>query len=397
MVELIIYFAFSSKMNNITQLVLHAGGPKTGSTAVQMFFKELRQKKIKPSDQLRFSFLSDKKTFNLSKVAHQIFTGDFRCSLDKFLRTSSGSVPDICSSLIFSAEHAGAPGQSDVRSNNLSRFLKSLYPVTVLYYVRPTMSLSLSLYLQKCKASGTFNSNALIKNLTRNQYGVATLVERFNHLYGVENVQIIPFKRELLACQDIRVDFAKCLNSDKDVVEALARVAKKTPSPNAQIDLEIFNILKSIYTKNIVTRNNAPPRPFIQFCTSGSWAGDKVIHTDVFTDDEIKVLHETSMAEFEKLISLGLRVDPPSDLSYYLKERKITSSDSYQMHLSEEQKQIFSRVLLRCQTTVPDHELTSALSHYSNLTENDAAIDASDFLSVFFSATKLLESEMSGL
>jgi hypothetical protein len=378
-------------MSEINRLVLHAGGPKTGSGAIQKFYQKLKKSKSNISDRLEFSFLSDQSSFNLGKIVNQIFKGNFRYSLEEFLSVSSGSVPDNCSTLIFSAERAGAPGQSDVRSNNLSRFLKSLYPVTVLYYVRPTMSLSLSLYLQTCKASGTFNSNDLIKNLTRNQYGVATLVERFNHLYGVENVQIIPFKRELLACQDIRVDFAKRLNSDKDVVEALARVANKTPSPGGQVDFQMLNILKSIYTKNMVTRNNKTPRLFNQFCTDGSWAGDKVIHTDVFTNDEIKALHETSVAEFEKLISLGLQADPPNDLSYYLKERKISSSDIYQMYLSEWQKQIFSKILLIFQSSEADHELTSALSHYSNLIENDAAIDASDFLSVFFSATKLLE------
>jgi hypothetical protein len=363
-------------MNWQPQIILHAGGPKTGSSSIQEFYNDNTQS-LHPKEHsldLPFAFLKDGNGNNLSRLADSIQRGVaneariFAILNSQIAKKSRNR--EILN--VFSAEHAGNPGLDFLQAYRLSTFLGTLGSVSVLYYIRPLIDLSLSLYAQGLKASAQLSAEPYLKRFMMGDGGARHILY-FNQLYGPDNVQTVPFSRDEFVDGDIRVDFASRLGA-KSFIDSIKEAASEVPSINEKIDWPMFMILRKIYISQGLHRGNTPPASFIQFITVGNWNGDRLCHRDLFSPAQIRLLHKLSQDEFCACQALSIKMPGPTkDVAYYLdgKNRKDVNLDDYLISLTEAQHKHLTGICNKFRRQFSDNNLNATLQKYLQFSKDE--------------------------
>lgn len=311
-------------MQNKFQIVLHAGGPKTGSSSIQRCFH--------PSEPLISKSLFDSLPFRLlhrpdSKLdyrprANQAPFLDFcwqnvssSTDIENWKKHYLCQIADISEQpfglkFVFSAERAGAPRLNLFKAQRLALFLESIAPVSrVLYYARPFISLCLSLGLQRVKSfairprgGSLFQTFKLVQS--------NHIVDKYDLLsacYQDSSILFRAFNRNLLAGNDVRVDFATHLNTPDEIVESLCSELSRISFANESIDLPVLILITKIYEDLSIPEKSQVPSFFNQFISVGNWSGPPCSLIDLFSPEEINYMYCKSLEEIAALKSFSLK------------------------------------------------------------------------------------------
>lgn len=338
----------NSKSMNDLEILLHSGGPKTGSGSIQRFYSKDLPALFSSqgiSRTMPFALLSQKPggvgSANMGKLTNPVMKGIGGGSnqilseviVDYHNRRLSNGLPNT---LVISAENAGYPALTFAEASRLAELLKehTIKPIKVVYYVRPLMDLSLSLIAQNIKAAASFKyARSIAKRLTGDH--CARKYCYFRHLYG-NQVYFYPFGRGLLHGADVRLDFASKISS-KELANELQSFAQQVPSSNAKINLPILKILRQLYASFSLDNQNRPPTLFNQFITEGQWEGSSLVHRDLFSSAVIQTLYANALEEAITLQHIGLPQGfEMLDLDGYMqKNENVCDANSYNSCLTE--------------------------------------------------------------
>lgn len=303
-------------------ILLHAGGPKTGTSSIQRFFDSRDPSPLSQDlkDCLPFQLLLSNSSSNLSKLTHNIFSNNLgsQQSIHRDLILDQISDAGMQKVSVFSAEHAGFPFLSFVQAHRLYSFLSCLGDVKVLFYIRNAIDLSLSLYAQNIKAHGIRNTERFFDSFEKGG-GALRILLCFYYLYGKDNVKSIFFERNSLYRRDVRLDFAFQLGADS-LMQDLAEAALAEPSTNEKIDYQTYRILANLYRRHkILPQERQPPKRFIQFVTVGSWNGLPLCHRDFIDPAQIRRLYNLTLREISECQLIDVEIPGHvKDLDHYL-------------------------------------------------------------------------------
>jgi hypothetical protein len=307
-------------------IILHAGGPKTGTSSIQRTFdpqgspiyqrilserilSDLPSQMLAPYNQGRNLDLLWGKQLDEASI------NKWKLDLKQQMARSanSGRV-----AYVFSAERAGAPQINARRSKQLAELLTSVGTVTnVLYYARPLLSLSLSLSLQQVKAFAIKPlSGKLFHRIGR--ISCTHIVDKYNFFrecYPDSQIDFRVFRREELEGSDVRLDFASQLATAKNLLELLRPELLALPSANESIDLPALLIMTKMHNILEIPENTRIPPLFNQFLSVGSWKGPRCSLLDLYTEDQIKLLHANSLEEIDSISDMA----QASKLNWFIK------------------------------------------------------------------------------
>ena len=305
-----------SKVSSATpHIILHAGGPKTGSGSIQRAFNP-REPQISKDllDKLGFQFLLSRvgNTSNLGKevadVTHCKLSSqqiiELRAHfLSQIDREINSELPD----LVFSAERIGRPLLSAGQAIRAADFLNTLGTVKrVIYYSRPIMSLALSLGLQYAK---TGRYHAITEILELSPGHIVDKYLMYSSGYKQAQISFCRFDRQALLGGDVRIDIASRISSLGDYLDDLEAQIRMVLPANEKIDLPILILLKKIYHEAVFSRGLNVPQLFINFITMGKWAGPPCMLLDLYTSEEIEILSQLSDLEVLAISSAGINSD----------------------------------------------------------------------------------------
>ena len=298
-------------------IILHAGGPKTGTSSIQRTFN--------PKN---FSINGcDLKNIPFKMLTRRLSAEDFsaECNQGRAFKHIWGNSIDLVMvdewrndllsqitretnhkniSYVFSAERAGAPKIDLLKSKQLAEFLCTIGRVNeVLYYARPLKSLYLALGLQQIKAFAirpkhrklfAINENISITHIT-DKY------RYFKDLYPDAKINFRVFQRRCLKNSDIRLDFAEQLSTSKEMLDKIRLELNKTPNSNKSIDLPVLKILTKLYEDFNVQENTRVSSLFLQFLSLGNWSGQPCTLLDIYTEEQVNIIKTRSQEEIEHL------------------------------------------------------------------------------------------------
>lgn len=299
------------------RIILHAGGPKTGSSSIQRVFHPQKS----PLSQ---SILSD---LPFQMLTRQAASADFgpKCNQGRNLDLIWGT--ELNEALInkwkldlkqqttesaksgrvvyvFSAERAGAPQLNVRQSKQLAELLISIGTVTkVLYYVRPLLALSLSLGLQQVKAFAIRPLNGMLFHRI-GRISCTHIVDKYKYFkacYPDSQIDFRVFSRSELEGSDVRLDFASQCATPTNLLDRLRLELLSLPSANESIDLPTLRIIAKLYNILVIPENTRIPSLFNQFLSLGSWKGPRCSLLDLYTEDQIRLLHAKSIEEIARL------------------------------------------------------------------------------------------------
>lgn len=238
-----------------SNIILHAGGPKTGSSSIQRTFHP-RNSQI--SSQIlsclpfrmmtRISSASDfrpecNQCINLDliwgKQVDEVSICKWKQDLRRQIRGSAGPTETY----VFSAERAGAPQIDKLKCSQLAALIESIGLVPkVIYYARPLLGLCLSLGLQQLKAFAIRPiSGRLFSRIGK--ISPTHIIDKYTYFRECYPDAIIDF-RTFIRCQlegsDVRLDFAAQLGTPTELLELLGIELLAQPSINESIDLPVL-------------------------------------------------------------------------------------------------------------------------------------------------------------
>jgi hypothetical protein len=301
----------SKESSAIPHIILHAGGPKTGSGSIQRAFNPQKPQISKDLlNNLGFRFFYSQKgiTSNLGGLVSQLFSGNLSSyELTQWKHAFSEQIRDPINSrspaFVFSSERMGSPHLGEVRSDRVVEFVKSLGSVEhVIYYARPILSLALSLGLQHAKSGKSQAINSMTKIRDRH---IVDKYLMYSSSYEHAQISFCRFDRQALLGGDVRIDIASRISSLGDYFDDLEAQIRMVPPANEKIDLPIFLLLKKIYHEAVFSQGLNVPQLFINFITMGKWAGPPCMLSDLYTSEEIEILHQLSDLEVLALGSAG--------------------------------------------------------------------------------------------
>jgi len=194
---------------------IHAGSDKTGSTALQYYFFNNRDKLLKnhstyypePFDGVNHSYLASYFESSPSTYVHGQLLGrsDEQCRISdkKFFEVLQKNIDsNPCSKLIISYE--GLMASSEDALYSLKQFCYQFFnKVVLICYARPPFSYAVSAIGQQIY-SGIYPSNPVITNW-------AEVLPRFWRVFGRENVILRCFSKNILKDRNIIPDFLKLI------------------------------------------------------------------------------------------------------------------------------------------------------------------------------------------
>jgi hypothetical protein len=298
-------------------IILHAGGPKTGTSSIQRTFHPQKSSiSQKILSELPFQMLARQSSpadfdpecnqgRNLDliwgKRLDEVLINKWKLDLK---RQTARNANYSRVSYVFSAERAGAPQLNMRRCKQLAELLTAFGTVTkVLYYARPLLALSLSLGLQQVKA---FAIKPLSGRLFHRigKISCTHVVDKYNYFrasYPDSQIDFRVFSKGELDGSDVRLDFAGQLATAKNLLELLRLELLALPSANESIDLPALLIMNKMYNILEIPENTRIPSLFNQFLSLGSWKGPRCSLLDLYTEDQIKFLHAKSLEEIEMI------------------------------------------------------------------------------------------------
>lgn len=346
----------------MTSIVLHAGGPKTGSGSVQRAFNPQKPQISQTLlEELEFQFLFAKAgiSANLGGLVGDLSAG--RMSTQEML----GWKQHLSSQLsrfnkldsrayIFSAEFSGAPRLTHERSARVAYFLDALGTIRqVIYYARPLMSLPLSLGLQKAKSGNSHNLYHIPR--IRPSHIVDKYLMYSSH-YEKAEISFCCFDRNLLLGNEVRIDFASRLSSSGKCPPNLEAEINLIPSSNEKIDLPILKLITKLYQEAGFGPDSKVPALFINFLTMGRWTGAPCTLLDLYSPEEIEGMYQNSILEISTLrnFTVNSSLSGIADFfqeslkskDYYMVRHTVHSSDlsAYQFRMTDAQRNIIGGI-----------------------------------------------------
>lgn len=346
----------------IPRIVVHAGGPKTGSGSIQRAFNPQKPQISKDLlEKLDFQFLFSKQgiTSNLGGLVNDLYTGHLSSyeleQWRQFFFTQFALPFDLKSrSFIFSAERMGSPHLTLVRCARAAEFVNSLGRVTeIIYYGRPLISLALSLGLQKAKSGDTRGIARMINVSPRH---IVDKYLMYASSYNHAKISFYHFDRQALLGADVRIDIASRICKFDNSLPDLEAQISLIPPANEKVDLPILLILKRLYQENSFRQDSTIPQIFINFITMGKWAGPPCALSDIYTYDEIEALYQISTQELSELRRANFNASlisladffhesmKPKDC-YITSQAYVDDSEPYGFRLTEAQRNIIHIIL----------------------------------------------------
>lgn len=346
----------------IPRIVVHAGGPKTGSGSIQRAFNP-RKPQISQDllEKLGFQFLFSKNgiTSNQGGLVTDISAGHLSdtevVEWRQFFLSQYGRLTNPESKLfVFSAERMGAPRLTSERSARVAEFINTLGIVKqVVYYARPIMPLALSLGLQRAKNGKT---RAIDMMTQVNPQHIVNKHMMFSSGYDQAEINFRRFDRHSLGGSDVRIDIASQLCKSGESISDLEKQLSLVSSANEKIDLPMLLLLKKLYREAGFGEKIKVPQVFINFITMGKWAGLPCTHADLYTSDEIEAMYQLSILEVSSLQSAGTNSslqrigdyfqDSLRPKDHYMARRgHVNDLDAYSFSLTEAQRNII-RIML---------------------------------------------------
>ncbi len=293
------------------QIVLHIGGPKTGTGSIQRAFNPQKpQVSLDLLDKLGFQFLYSKNNIssnlgplvnnlsseNLTTFEKKEWAQSFDLQFDQLKKSQSKS-------FVFSAERLGDPRINRVSCGRTSEFINSIGNVIeVIYYSRSIMSIALSLGLQHAKSG---KSKGIRGMTSIKPTHVVDKYRMYSSEYTSAKMGFYNFERNSLRGGDVRLDIAYRLARYENYLPQLEAELVALPNANEKIDRSMLSILRSLYHKNGIDDIKKVPPIFVNFITMGKWTGSPCIHSDLYTAEEIKILYQLQNQEISILREFG--------------------------------------------------------------------------------------------
>lgn len=388
-------------------IILHAGGPKTGSGSIQRAFNpQAKEPQIRQSllDQLGFRFLHSKlnTSANLGRLHNGLVDAkytDMEINAWRQWLLSQIKKSGCHSQYVFSAESAGSPKLRYDRAARLASFIESLGTMShVIYYARPIMSLSLSLGLQNLKAGASQASIGTVARIHPNH--IVTKYNIFKELYKDAKITFSCFERAKLVGCDIRLDIASRLGSSKQNLKLIKRDLSSVPPANEKIDRPILLIMRRIYGQLLTSESTAVPPIFNMFITMGKWCGPACTHLDLYSPAELEQLYEASIQEISSLKEAGNTFGQLAHFfeksllpkqNYMVSDRDPIDLSSYQFKMTLSQRDAIRKIRSKMRkmslTTLPEYRRLSSILSDSHQTEYMALEILPDILTASMKVT----------
>lgn len=335
-----------------TRLILHAGGPKTGSSSIQECFSPMQSNlPIDLIGKLGFRLITHQKTSNLS-----IITDDLqlrRHSLDEYgllvqdvkEQIKQGELQGD-TTFVFSSEHAGRPNLKFSEAAQMRKFLGLLaVDSEVLYYLRPLISFATAYYVQilkECALYPRFGFEILSSNDI-----AANRIIHFHHLYSRDRVNVVLFDPTRLFDTDIRIDFIQRITGEP-VSRLLKEAVAASEIFNSSISLQLYNILFGLYLEAGLAEPKRPPLSFVNFIDSGKWPGDSITLNDIFDEHQCAFIADQAISEYDSCSYLGIDMPCPGKQGPYAR-RKVEEQEilEYNFVLTQRQREVLEDLMTR--------------------------------------------------
>ena len=228
--------------------ILHIGMPKTGTSTIQEnFFKKVEDKRVKytelgcsnQSGHLYGLFLEDVENYHFFKQQNFTLTDIERFRTNTKKKLEQNFLNDSHSIYILSGEDLYHSQTNAIIQ--MKEYLDIFFrKILVVAYVRPAYPFCNSAFQQMVKYpdNGSFNPN-LIYHKYKN-------IERYDKVYGNENVKVIPFIPSGFMDNDIIADF--CHHTGIKKQYSTIKVANEAISKAAVSILFTFNFHKNVTT-----------------------------------------------------------------------------------------------------------------------------------------------------
>lgn len=235
------------------KVVLHIGCEKTGTTSIQRYLSENRDKLLS-----EYGVLYPRSLGRSNHTKFAIYACDESRGLTRFLNRdedlkSFREALEISflnevksydwSTLIISAEWLHPRVKSTEEFSRIKNLLKKIAgKIEILMYVRRQDEMAVSLYSTSLKSGSynDFNFPSITSAKLPYYYDFFTIYKCWRSMFGVGNVEVRVFDKEALYGGDILKDFLNLIGVD-EIVDSLARRENQSLSDEGVILLKAFN------------------------------------------------------------------------------------------------------------------------------------------------------------
>ena len=215
------------------QLVLHIGTEKTGSTSIQEFLRNNRDRLYENKiyiplstmwgngNQGWFRFFAHKDTYYDEFTATE-FQNDEQQKLSFFANLIEQFSAEInessltCDTVIISSEHLSSRLVDNEEIIRLHDFCTSLFQtIKVIIYIREPLSFAISLFSQRLKGGAIIDSLYDANNCTFNSYDL--LIQSWNECFPNAEFVVRRFQEDSLVDGDVQKDFFDQTMSNLDI------------------------------------------------------------------------------------------------------------------------------------------------------------------------------------
>lgn len=291
--------------NDRSCLLLHAGGPKTGTDSIQRFFGYHAANHFKwIANHFELVKRTDYPTANLSSFTDRIenhYNQATQTAIETFIskqdiRSQLSAFKD--KPLVFSSEQAGRPSLTPMLGKKQYQYLLqySNNPY-VLYYIRNPLSQCLALLTQSIKAGG--GTNNVLPQFLKCQPNMKNILI-FDALYGKANVICAPFDPINFHKQNILFDFCERIGKVDRItnIDILIQGFKNT---NNGLPLVMLRLIQDAYQRVSIPHHSR--MTLLNSFSTIRFAGRKPLHSDFMSVDQIACLSESATNEYEELAS----------------------------------------------------------------------------------------------
>lgn len=233
--------------------ILHAGTVKTGTTTLQSFLsskrKELSQAGVLFSRSMGRSnhtslaaYAQSDETFDDLRFARGVTEAEQVFDLRETIRRDLSEEAFSCDEdrVLFSSEHTSSRLQTEEEVVNLRSLLRSEFTdIKIIFYLRLQDEMALSTY-------STGIRNGELKPFDLSNYksmsrvlNYDNLLKRWEDVFGVENITVRLFDREIFAGGSLIKDFLQAINVDIDLNEEDLKTVK-----NQSYDIDTLEYLR---------------------------------------------------------------------------------------------------------------------------------------------------------
>ena len=293
----------TSLQSGLSCILLHAGGPKTGTDSIQRCFGYYAANNFKwIADDFELLKPVDFNTSNLSSITHRIeqdHTQAITISREGFItkqKLSKGFAELNEKHYVFSSEQAGRPSLTPDRAKKQYEYLRYYCDQPrVLYYMRDPMSQCLSLITQIIKEGLDYHK--VLPQFLKGQPNMRNVLT-FDALYGTSNVMCVPFDPSKFRNNSILYDFCDRLGMTDDKMN-ISSFLERFNNTNNSPPLNLLCLLRDIYKRLNMPQNTR--MHFLNALSDVSLAGPKAVLSDFLSSEQIARLSDLYVNEHDEL------------------------------------------------------------------------------------------------